>query len=740
MDKKRNVFILSSVFFVLLVLFGSFVLADLDTTNTAVTATLGSDGVNNMTKGGETELFKITIVHDGTGSLITNFNITLDEGNYSLLRFTNSAAATDELVIEGVAGLDWATFPNSTNSLSNVTYDSSGNQLDWSCSNFTSTIICSNNSASAALGSTNTTIILYLNMTATASAESASNIVVLTSTAVAAGITNTTSISIGIDGINPTVLTGSLNITDGNMTWVNSTANHFNGSLVLSGVSSDIRLLLTMTDAMNDVSAVWMSYNTTGIAETANNQGTIVFFTKTEPSMYTGTIPQSALSEGNNLSFSIFANDSVGNTANFNESAMAATVPGYVLINSSDVVTITLLNITDETNAVDYLSTNPVKYFKPYTSIIIDLEATGPFKDDTIYTYYTNNGTDLRSLNYVEAKETLKTVNSTGGATQHVTLAYNITFPSGVWNTSNVSYFVITLNQSAGCAGIEGYTTIFKDTFTVDGTAPAATITDPSDTSIDVSGSVTFTCEASDDLSGVSSYSWKLTKPDASTIIRASTTVSEKESVTWTNTDTQSAGTYTVTCYATDAVGNEGSTTSTFTASYGGSTSGTGGGGGGGSTTTTTTVDADLTTATSATFTSSQGSERTFSLGGTSTHKIRVSQVEDKKVTFIVSSNPVTLTLAVGESESVDIDGDGSKDIQVTLDGINNGIVEYTVEKLATESVSTSTPETEEGEEVIGGEETPTEGTESGSKIWLWIILAVIVVAIIVYFVIKRRD
>ncbi|MDD5254372.1 MAG: hypothetical protein PHG05_04750 [Candidatus Nanoarchaeia archaeon] len=732
MEKKRNIFILSSVFFVALILFGVYVvnvLADLDTTNTTVTLVGGEGEVNNATKSEENETMVVTIVHDGTGEAIETFNITWDVNNYTLLAYVNSTYDGTELL------------PDSTKNLSNITWDSTGLiQLDWNCINFTTTkeqiLSCSSNETGydPLMANGNTTLKLYINVSGVVNAgESFSTISILTSSV--SGDINQSNVSVMVDGIAPRI--SIINITDGNMTWGNNTSGFvLNGTLVVDG-KSDITVYFTLTDPLID--SAWLNYSNGSTAEAADSataartDATII---KTTDGLAYATIPVAALVEGNNISFTIWAKDSIGNTINYTN---LEPLPFCAVVNSTDVVKITNVNISDGTNFREFMSnTAATKYFLPSQNIKISVTATGPNKQDSMYIYYgdfTNNATQVSEVDY----ETVNYTNNVTGTNLDGTMIYEVVLPSGIWNISNVSKFLITVNSTGSDAGLlEGYTARFVDTFTIDGTQPTAEITAPADTSIEVQNSITYTCDGTDTESGVATYTWKLTKPDSNTVSKDSTLVSGKQSVTWTTTDTNIAGNYIVSCMVKDNVGNSKEATSTFSVSY--TSGGTGGGGGGGSSTTQTTFDVDLSQVESQTVTAASGSARTFSFDGSTSHSIKVDKIEGQLVTFVISSNPITLTMSVGEVKKVDINDDGLNDMEVKVENIENSVVKYSLKKIS-EGATALVQEETQGTTEPTTEEVPIEGIpEESSSLWLWIILGVVVIAAVVFFVVRSRK
>ena len=99
----------------------------------------------------------------------------------------------------------------------------------------------------------------------------------------------------------------------------------------------------------------------------------------------------------------------------------------------------------------------------------------------------------------------------------------------------------------------------------------------------------------------------------------------------------------------------------------------TGGGGGGGGTTVTKKFDADLTQYVSVELTMKQGTVKTFTLDGTATHKITIGAVTENTVTLTITSQPVNITLSIGQTRKADLNHDGSDDISIQLQSISQG-------------------------------------------------------------------
>ncbi len=189
---------------------------------------------------------------------------------------------------------------------------------------------------------------------------------------------------------------------------------------------------------------------------------------------------------------------------------------------------------------------------------------------------------------------------------------------------------------------------------------------------------------------------------DNYTVAYATTSLSDCTSGTTTTTSSTNATltslssgtTYYIAVCTNDTNGNQSTgLTSSMT-----TTSGGGGGGGGGGSSSSTSSDS---TADTTADTSSEASESTstaLSIGvatsvsvGASTHTVNVSAATDAQATLTISSDPVTLTINKGETQDLDTDSDGIKDLRLTYNGLVNGSPSFTFVALAS-SVAYTAP------------------------------------------------
>ncbi len=283
---------------------------------------------------------------------------------------------------------------------------------------------------------------------------------------------------------------------------------------------------------------------------------------------------------------------------------------------------------------------------------------------------------------------------------------------------------------------------------TVDTTAPDAITVSASPSSVNGGESVSLSCGATDNLGGDISYVIEVQKPSGSYEVQTSSA-----SVSYTDTASVS-GTYNVRCTATDVYGNADASSTSFSVSI---ESGSSGGSSGGSSASyapeveeeveeeeeeveVEEVEEEITAAVvleeessweetgvleyasavvgdviEMTFTTNEGEEEG--------HSVTLSEVnvEEQFVILVFESDPQELTLYVGESRNLDIDTDGNDDFEVTLNTINeDGTVDLTFTKLE------------------GWLE--NEGVEQKSYWWVGLVVALVVVAGIVWFFVAKKK
>ncbi|HLC63417.1 MAG TPA: hypothetical protein VJJ21_03790 [Candidatus Nanoarchaeia archaeon] len=308
---------------------------------------------------------------------------------------------------------------------------------------------------------------------------------------------------------------------------------------------------------------------------------------------------------------------------------------------------------------------------------------------------------------------------NSGTAFQFVFVAYDLYNQSTQLNNSNAAFKVVE-----------------------DGTSPTVDVTAPSTTTVSTSSStgLTYVCSGSDANGTVSSYEWTLTKPGGDKVTKTTA------SATFATTDIDKAGTYQAKCKVTDGVGFTGESSTyefsghvTSTASSGAS----GGGGGSGSATTekTTTlkVDNDLSVKEEVTLSKQQGRITTFTLDGQNSHKMTFKEVTASRVTLIIESTPIEVSLSIGETKVIDVDGDGVNDLEITLVNIKNGVADVKTKKIAETTLETTTTSSTLPKPSTTLAVQPAAKKSSLAWLWVLVILAIIIVIVVVMRKKKRR-
>ncbi|MDP6642279.1 MAG: hypothetical protein QGF74_02800, partial [Candidatus Nanoarchaeia archaeon] len=112
--------------------------------------------------------------------------------------------------------------------------------------------------------------------------------------------------------------------------------------------------------------------------------------------------------------------------------------------------------------------------------------------------------------------------------------------------------------------------------------------------------------------------------------------------------------------------------------------------------------------------------------------------------TITISSDPQTFEMNVGETRGVDINDDGLDDLEVTLNSVDNGVVDLSIVKVeegaaivAEEEIAAAAEETTTGtvDEVAP---TPTEAKGYGTTITIIVILVIVVLLVVYYFMQKK--
>ena len=213
----------------------------------------------------------------------------------------------------------------------------------------------------------------------------------------------------------------------------------------------------------------------------------------------------------------------------------------------------------------------------------------------------------------------------------------------------------------------------------------------------------------------------------------------------YTVTASGATGSITTSDSTTGTVTNNNPVTTTTAGSSGGSGGGGGGGEGGGTASEETTdkgFDIEFFKEEVKEITTKvlEGQSLSLSFDGATKHTITVDEVTEDSAKITVSSNPVTLTLKIGETGYIDFNEDGIRDMSITLIDILGKSVNIKIEKLEGAKILA------EAETIARGKTTSTTvpSQEEGSSnvyIYIFVILLIILISVVViFFRMKSRN
>lgn len=734
MNKKSTILLVSVL--VLLSLSVYYAMAELS----ALTFTTNSGDNGWITEASTQVNFTIT-----STTAVTSFSIVIPENNVLWDAWS--------LGCDGPENLGEGTL------LTNMTLDASGNPWpQWSCSNLTGDasgiIWCNISDATQGLGTTGNTsmiVMLRLNDKTTNTEDYYINFTVTNGTGydIQSGTLNS-------DPIAPVLI--NLNVTDGTMMLNNGSLSQAYG-LSTRGVNWTVEATIWDT---NLATTVTLGYRCDGTNESFLKGDTNITRMTPAPTSgalryVTGIIDSTCFTANNGdatvISFSLEANDTFNHPTTLNETTtggtfnimgMYDTLPRISSVNvttTSNQITTTLTSASSLDGSGDYLSPSNATF-----DVVVEGNET---KGNLILVWNeTGAGTTVLiptsgawSVNNLDLA-TISTVPLASGHTGGEGLSIYTTSLILNSNSSDFAFYVYMNNSGVNYTAIGG-----PYRFTIDSGGPSVTMTPPADLTIAPRGSITYTCSATDTYSGFNGIKWELQKAGETSwsTVQDFTALDSgsSDSIAFSGDYTSAAGTYSVKCTVRDALGNDGVATSTssqdFKVAYSTTTDTSGESSGGGSV-----ASVDLSTAEEATIVEPQGTIKTFTLDGITVHKIKIKTVDEVAgtVTIVIESNPIEITLKIGETKEVDVDDDKVNDISVTLNRIVNGQADITTKRLAplapVEEPKEETKPTTTPTEEIKPTTQPT--TQAGSKAWLWILIIVIIVVIGVgYWFVKRK-
>jgi len=301
-------------------------------------------------------------------------------------------------------------------------------------------------------------------------------------------------------------------------------------------------------------------------------------------------------------------------------------------------------------------------------------------------------------------------------------------------NTTTAGYFNLTIDTSQFSDGIYNITIIVNDTngntnstnFTnlrFDNTAPTGTYS-CSPNPANNGDTVTCTCTASDGTSNINDSQTSFVSNPSST----------------------SNGNTTLTCSFEDNAGNSGSTTVELevknpsgggSSSSGGGSSSSGGGSTGFSYTSTISLEnedfEDLGTINQMLKVRQRVS---LKIAG-ETHYVGVRELMTTSAKIEIFSDPVIVSLDIGEEAKVDIDDDDLYDVYVVLNGITNGKADLTITYIQEEIPQV---ETGEGVETTGEIVEEEEEPEGSNKMLIGLVVVIVIALALVFWILKKRK
>ena len=754
MDKKIGYSILFSLF-VLVFLFGltKVVVGSIDSSLSSVVSYGEIVGNNDtMIRGGVTETFNVTVAVSTTDGSVNYSNITIDIlGANNNLTFTGEFVAFDESEANenGING-----------SVTNATfYSGTADVANWECLNTSQTqVACSNLTATDPLGGNGSSLTIRFNVTSVSGVEAVEYLNV--SVDDSAGTVTSTLLPVYVDGVSPRVI--DVNVTDGNVTWLNSsdqTKNYYEvdankGSLT---VYADIQ-------EMNFDSNAYIIFSTNG-SNVTRNDFTWTSMTQdkapglAENGVFSHTFSTSGYTNPITLMF-VF-NDTYNQETEMNASTTTPDPMGFWA--NDTLVKVNKLNATTVLNGKTTTISSPGSIATAWVgeqNITMDIEIAGEYKGGLLV--YVNTTGAIDEDTQPDNSEWSQILMS-GNLTDDV-INTNITSLNGAGtsifqtdmnfagNDTNNVYVAVVVNSTNSEHGndrpndLQNYTSFAVYNFRVDGSTPTPTVTGPNDPSVTISDTtgISYTCTTTEAGSGVYRYTWTLTKPGGTVVTYTDDTSETSKARSFSGSDINTAGTHTVGCRVMDGVGNIAtSADSTFSVTYQTTSSSSGGGGSSTGATSTVSFDVDFSEVTTGSIKAQQGLIKSFSFDGNTKHTITFDKVTASSATVTIASNPITVTLNLGETKEVDINLDGVNDVKVKLKSVVNGLADVEISKI------------EAGAQVVAKEEraaagipeaepTPSEQPipqpVSRSNAGLWITLLVVLAVVVIGYLSYRKK
>jgi len=420
------------------------------------------------------------------------------------------------------------------------------------------------------------------------------------------------------------------------------------------------------------------------------------------------------------LNVSLYDNNSVVNWSGSNLSAPSDIANSIFTIDNQGP-NVTNFNISNDLlNGLNF-SSSIVKLNVTVNDSVMGYDPLIPGRNLSVYFNFTNDATGVTNASIVASSAVIGLYNATINTSWIVDGTYTVT----VWANDSLGNW----NSSAQ-----------RLSFTVDTTAPAITLTRNDASS---SKSQLVIDVAVSDTTGTAG-SCLADRVDA-----VRTGSGNSQTFTETGLTCGTGYVYKITCvdylsFSTQTVATT-FTTDTCSSSSGGSS----GGSGGGSSTTTQVINAGSTVSVKESQISSSGgysakfsqdAKINFDLmpsasNAVQAHTLTVTRVGSNSATIVIASEPITLSVNVGEVKKVDVDGDGVYDVSIQLNAISSGKADLTVKKI--DEASTSGSETGS---VSEGEKAPIPIESNKNTKFIWIIALIIIVVVVIAIIYQKRK
>ncbi|MGV8151665.1 MAG: hypothetical protein ACP5OG_01160 [Candidatus Nanoarchaeia archaeon] len=137
----------------------------------------------------------------------------------------------------------------------------------------------------------------------------------------------------------------------------------------------------------------------------------------------------------------------------------------------------------------------------------------------------------------------------------------------------------------------------------------------------------------------------------------------------------------------------------------------------------------------------------TFNVKGMG-HSVEIKNITPTLVTVVVASTPQTAVMSAGETKKFDVDSDNTYDLSLYVSSINYPSADVIIKTISEEIISTGTepavvktPETEEtGQVPQESQEEVKKTIDKSDAFVLWMIVAIIIVALTIAFILKQSK